>query len=142
LGRIPLIESAFDTSRNQYLSDDFLAEVRRLVNINGGNRILGVTMVDLYTIGLNFVFGQAELPGKAAIIALHRLKDEDSQLFHTRVFKEAIHELGHTIGLRHCPDKHCVMHFSNTLLDTDIKTEEYCPRCVKIIQEKNADIVA
>ena len=140
LGRIPLLDSAFDSNRDQYLSDDFLFEVKRLVSVNGGNRILGVTMVDLYTHGLNFVFGQAELPGKAAIISLYRLQDEDSELFYKRMLKEAIHELGHTMGLRHCPDKYCVMHFSNTLMDTDIKEGNYCPRCIKILNDKNPDI--
>jgi archaemetzincin len=40
-----------------------------------------------------------------------------------------VHELGHTYGLRHCRDPRCVMHFSNSLHDTDVKGAGFCPRC-------------
>ncbi|MHB1160836.1 MAG: hypothetical protein ACYC3V_10980 [Chloroflexota bacterium] len=44
-----------------------------------------------------------------------------------RAIKEAIHELGHTYGLEHCGDPLCVMHFSNTLMETDRKSDRFCP---------------
>ena len=96
-----------------------------------GEHILGVTEVDLYTPDLNFVFGQAQRPGKAAVISLNRLHTSDLSLFRNRMVKEAVHELGHTLGLRHCPDIYCVMHFSNSLMDTDIKDSEFCLSCEK-----------
>jgi archaemetzincin len=34
---------------------------------------------------------------------------------------EAVHELGHAFGLTHCEKSRCVMHFSNSLQDTDFK---------------------
>ncbi|TLX91314.1 MAG: hypothetical protein E6K97_02920 [Thaumarchaeota archaeon] len=35
--------------------------------------------------------------------------------------KECVHELGHIFGFVHCPNIECVMYFSNSLSDTDIK---------------------
>jgi len=75
--------------------------------------------------------------GRACVLAvpLPRLRQgfygrpEDAALFHQRVVKEAVHELGHTYGLGHCPDAACVMHFSNSLPDTDRKGDRFCPRC-------------
>ena len=131
LDEVPLLESAYDPKRDQYLSDEFLREVKWHAAVNGEKHILGVTNVDLFTQGLNFVFGQAELPGKAAIISLHRLNHQTLEVFHTRMLKEAVHELGHTMGLRHCPNVKCVMHFSNSLEDTDIKSAEYCNLCLE-----------
>jgi archaemetzincin len=90
---------------------------------------------DCYTPGLNFVFGQASRPGREALIALGRLREEfydqppNSRLFTERVVKEAVHELGHTYGLGHCPARSCVMHFSNRLADTDHKSDRFCRRC-------------
>jgi archaemetzincin len=128
---IKQIESAYNGNRNQYLSDEFLSRVKQLP----GDHILGVTNVDLYTPELNFVFGQAQLPGKAAVISLARLRDDKHELYYDRMIKEAVHEIGHTLGLRHCPDVFCVMHFSNSLKETDIKGDYYCQKCEKEIEK-------
>ncbi|HIC98260.1 MAG TPA: matrixin family metalloprotease, partial [Pyrodictiaceae archaeon] len=42
----------------------------------------------------------------------------DKELFKLRALKEAMHEIGHVLGLLHCTDKRCVMHFSNSIIDT------------------------
>ena len=130
---LPHPDYAYDRRRGQYRSDDILARLRRLEL--PAERWLGVVDVDLYTPGLNFVFGQATMGGPAAVIALPRLRQsfyglpEDRALFEERAVKEAVHELGHTYGLGHCPDPKCVMYFSNSLLDTDAKSRHFCPAC-------------
>ena len=92
--------------------------------------ILGICNFDAYSSGLNFVFGQASLSGCVAAIYLPRLKQEfygiaaDISVFIERVLKEATHEVGHTFGLEQCPKQFCVMHFSNSLVDTDRKAKE------------------
>jgi len=69
------------------------------------------------------------------VIALPRLRQsfydlpEDEALFHQRAVKEAVHELGHTYGLGHCRNPHCVMSFSNSLLDVDRKERDFCFPC-------------
>ena len=130
---LPHPDYAYERRRGQYLADAILARLRTLgLPVE---RWLGIVDVDLYTPGLNFVFGQASVGGPAAVIALPRLRQgfyglpEDAALFHQRAVKEAVHELGHTYGLGHCPDTTCVMHFSNSLLDTDRKGAAFCPRC-------------
>jgi archaemetzincin len=103
---------------------------------------LGIIDADLYVPGLNFVFGEADLMGCCALISLTRLRQEfyslpaDSGLFFQRVAKEAVHEIGHTLGLNHCPDVRCVMHFSNSLEDTDIKSSYLCANCARILARK------
>jgi archaemetzincin len=68
-------------------------------------------------------------------IYLPRLRQEfyglkpDEPLFHQRIIKEAVHELGHAFGLEHCNNQMCVMHFSNSLTDTDIKQNSFCDIC-------------
>lgn len=92
--------------------------------------MLGVTDRDLYAGDLNFVFGLAQSPGRAAVISLFRLRaGADEAGFRARAVKEAVHELGHTLGLPHCPDPACVMHFSNSLADTDRKGAAHCQAC-------------
>lgn len=95
-----------------------------------GARVLGVTEADLYEVGLNFVFGYSQPGGRAAVISLARLHDPDPRRFLERCVKEAVHEIGHTLGLGHDEDHaRCVMKFSHTLEETDRKGAEYCSAC-------------
>jgi len=117
---------SFDPQRRQHHAEAFLAAVRDIPDA----RILGIAKDDLYVEGLNFVFGLAERPGKAAVISLYRLQiGVDAKTYRQRVVKEAVHELGHTLGLNHCPEPGCVMHFSNSLRDTDRKGARFCAVC-------------
>lgn len=73
------------------------------------------------------VFGLGYMPGPSCIVSTYRLKTRDKKLFYNRVKKVAVHELGHNLGLDHCPDKHCVMTDAVEKIGTiDNKTLELC----------------
>ena len=126
---------AYNSQRNQYFSSQILKKLHQFIKPTREEKVLAVSDVDLYVPSLNFVFGEAELGGHFAIISLTRLHQsfyglpENKNLFLERTIKEAVHEIGHTYGLGHCPDPECVMHFSNSLMDTDRKKASFCPRC-------------
>lgn len=128
-------QDAYHQSRKQYHSTTLLAKINNYAGENRIKRVLGVTDVDLYVPGLNFVFGEAYSPGRVALISLLRLKQEfyglppDRELFLERAVKEAVHEVGHTIGLKHCRNHSCVMFFSNSISDTDKKKALFCGEC-------------
>ena len=138
---LPLPTQAYHPARRQFRADGFLQALRRL-DAPDAERLLGVVDADCYAPGLNFVFGQASVGGREAVIALPRLRQsfyslpEDEALFQERAIKEAVHELGHTYGLGHCPDPHCVMHFSNSLQDTDIKAATFCQVCQEALSAR------
>jgi len=134
-------QDAYNVVRRQFLSSSILSRIWKCVESCGVDRVLGVTDVDLYVPGLNFVFGEAECPGRAAIISLCRLRSEfygdslDSGLLVERSVKEAVHEVGHTLGVVHCYDPLCVMFFSNSIDDTDRKRSVFCERCRGLVVE-------
>jgi archaemetzincin len=122
---------AYDSLRGQYHSTRLLVLLEERLQTLRVNRLLGVAALDLYVPGMNFVFGEARCPGEVAVISTSRLKPaaRDERLFRERVLKEAVHEIGHTLGLRHCFDPSCVMHFSENIGDTDKKAATFCGEC-------------
>lgn len=125
---------AFDVDRNQWGAVEFMKDLLK-VRPGGAIRILGVTSCDLFIPMLSFLFGQAQLNGAAALVATARLRQEfyglppNSDLLKARVRKETLHELGHTLGLIHCPDRNCAMSLSTSLDQVDTKLDRYCPSC-------------
>jgi archaemetzincin len=131
---VALDTAAFNIERNQFLADSLL-EFLKPRNV-GFKRLLGITDVDLYTENRGFVFGLADPRVKTAIISLYQLRQghyglpENPDLLIERAVKEAVHELGHTFGLGHCQlDGTCVMSFSGSLMDIDVKRSSFCPGC-------------
>lgn len=127
---------AFDRKRGQYNSTMILNDVQSFaIHRMDLNRVLAIIDADIYTSGLNYVFGEAYVAGKAGLISLWRLKPEfygeaaDSGAFELRTQKESVHELGHTLGLAHCPKSYCVMHFSNSIFEVDKKQSLFCDQC-------------
>lgn len=122
----PLPEHAFDPKRRQYPAAAFLDASRD----EPGDIVLAVTTQDLYDPGLNFVFGLARIRGRLAVISTARLAGDGKSKLLERSLKEAIHEIGHVLGLDH--DRHdlrCVMFFSRSLADTDRKGAMFCKAC-------------
>jgi predicted Zn-dependent protease len=139
----PVVEIAYNPARRQYRSTKILEQIAQKYPQRKG-KVLAVIDQDLYVPDLNFVFGEADLPSGICIVSLARLRPsfygqpDNDALFLERAGKEAVHELGHLLGLRHCLDPRCVMFFSNRLKDTDRKEADFCARCRKIMEQKKS----
>ena len=123
--------AAYDASRRQYRSTillDLLGGVE-------GDLVMGITSLDLFIPILTYVFGEALLGGRTAIVSAHRLDPPrygmapDPELLHERLLKEAVHEIGHCLGLVHCLAPACVMAASTIAEEVDLKGPDFCPRC-------------
>ncbi len=126
---------ALHAERQQYHSSEILGAMQRYVNSNTW-RLVGITQLDLYIPILTFVFGEAQLGGKSAVVSYHRLQQEfyglpaDIDLLANRLLVESVHELGHTLRLTHCHDYQCAMASSHAVEWIDIKDSGFCEECL------------
>lgn len=141
----PAPEFAYDSERRQFGSTEILLDVFRRLPADDA-LVLAVTNVDLFIPMLTFVFGQAQLGGRTALISLARLRQEfhglppDRSLLLKRAIKEALHELGHSLGLVHCLDPGCIISLSTNTRQIDAKTQAFCSRCTPLLMEKLANL--
>lgn len=139
--------AAYDPARRQYHSSRLLAELRELDDADGA-KILGVTEVDLFIPIFTFVFGEAQVGGRVALMSTHRLRQqfyglpENRELLFVRAEKEALHELGHAFGLAHCRSFDCVMRLSNSVEDVDVKANDFCRLCDAKLHEHSGSTLA
>lgn len=128
---------ALDPVRLQYFSTAILQQLVPLAAGDEEIRLLGITEYDLFVPVLTFVFGEAQLDGRCGLVSLHRLREEfygmpaSEELVEERAVKEVIHELGHTFGLRHCPDWSCAMASTHAVERLDLKEARLCADCTR-----------
>ncbi len=124
----------FNPNRNQYNAVTILDHMRKRWR-QPHERILAVVSVDLFIPILTYVFGEAQIDGKMAVISTYRLNRKPGggsvalERFYERVAKVGVHELAHTFGLVHCRGNHCVMRASYSLKDLDYYPLYFCDYC-------------
>lgn len=133
---------AFEPKRNQYYAKKIIEKLA-LELPPDCEKLIGITDVDLCTPVLTFVYGEAQLGGKVAIVSLNRLRQEffnlppnSNSILVERLLKECIHELGHCYGLFHCQNSQCVMFFSSSIITIDNKQKKFCLRCKEFFDKK------
>ena len=133
--------SAVNSARQQMFVSTLTAKVLR--HYNGDGPVLAITDFDLYKTSHRYIFGDADEQRRIAVVSLHRLRSEfygeaqDENLLFQRTLKEAVHELGHAAGLRHCYNARCAMYYSNSIFETDNKMSHLCEVCEKRTRARN-----
>jgi len=99
---------------------------------------LGITMSDLWSGDLNYVFGVGSFERRLGVYSLARYSPEfwggkraagDDSLALRRSCQVLGHEAGHMFGLEHCVLYKCAMNGSNSLGDADSTPLDFCPVC-------------
>lgn len=135
---IPLPQRALNYNRTRYRADSLIKFLGTLVEAD--QLIIGLTVRDISTTKGNKpdwgVMGLGFCPGKSCIASTFRLKGNNKQ---EKLFKVAIHELGHTQGLaqtntKHCPNKTCFMRDAEGK-DHLNELTHFCTACKPVLEK-------
>lgn len=131
----PLPRAALDAARGQYDADALIDALFRGAPADAVG-LVGITNGDLFDKRRGrFVFGLASLIDRVAVISLARYRGSwwghslDPQLFKARYFKVLVHEVAHTLGLKHCERQTCAMRDDADLQALDASPTAFCSAC-------------
>ena len=129
-----LPKSFYVKERNRYRADSIIKVLR---NAHGQDTItIGLISSDISTTAKGVkdwgVFGLGYHPGSACVVSTYRLKKRNAD---EQFYKVVVHEIGHTIGLPHCPEKTCLMRDAEGGNPLD-EEKDFCVRCKKILVSK------
>lgn len=109
----PLPTSAYYPPRSRYRAEKLLSFLETSTP-KQYDKIVGITSVDISTTGDKHydwgIFGLGSIGGRSCVISDFRLKKgADALRKQVRLQNVALHEVGHTLGLNHCPSAGCLM---------------------------------
>jgi len=136
--------SFLNTSKGERYSADSIIKWLAHTAPDSVYKVVGITHKDIFTTkwenghikkpenayAVWGIFGLGYLPGRSCVVSDHRLQTSDISKFHHRLRTVVIHELGHNLGLSHCPSDSCIMNDANESIKTvDKSADDYCKKC-------------
>lgn len=132
---VDLPTKSYYKPRNRYRADSIISFLSK--NTRKSFVTIGLTTKDISATKGNIkdfgIMGLGFRPGTSCVASSFRL---DKKKSNEQLFKVAIHELGHTQGLKHCPEKKCFMRSAEGKNPTDEETD-FCKKCKQILINKN-----
>lgn len=132
LDPIPLPDHCLIMPRRQYNATMLIGQLEERLP-KDALALAGVANRDLFSKGLNFVFGEGSLRNRCGVYSLFRYEREPDR-FLWRAGQTLTHELGHILGIQHCIRWKCVMCGANSLVESDRHPLHLCPEDLRKVQ--------
>lgn len=141
----PIVEQAQDfpaqartSEKGRYRAEALLHWLEGLPLERRG-KVMGITESDIVarkgSIPNWGILGMGSIDGRCSVISTWRMKRKwenggaPDSLVRERLWKVSLHELGHTLGLEHCPTVGCIMEDGHGTVKTTDRDKELCPSC-------------
>ena len=144
LKHIDIPETFRNSYEEKYSADSLVSFLSKLKN-DTIVEVVGITHKDIYALRehkvqsnnkrsvlyeLRGIFGLGYISGNSCVVSDYRLTTNDKELLNNRLRKVIIHEIGHNLGLSHCPVDTCLMSETNGNISTLNKLGgDYCKKC-------------
>jgi archaemetzincin len=137
LSKAPLTSDILANSKTRYEASKILAKY------NSNKNLLIITEKDIAckkgSINEWGIFGLGYRPGTTCVVSTFRIKKNVStKIFHERLKKICLHEIGHNLGLNHCSsgDNRCMMNDANgTIREVDQEKIFFCNKCWSFLRK-------
>jgi archaemetzincin len=130
----PLPKEAYYAPRARYRAEKLL-DFLEAHTPQDSHVIVGLTNVDISTTKGSHedwgILGLASVGGGECVVSRFRAKRGATDDLHTRVrlAKTVVHEVGHTLGLLHCPNYGCLMEDGKGTVTTTDHEVDLCDTC-------------
>jgi archaemetzincin len=137
-----LPKSAYYPQRQRYRAEKLLDYLETQLS-RDADRILGLTSVDISTTKGSItdwgILGLATIDGRVSVLSSFRCrrKTRSPEEATVRLGKIAVHEIGHTLGLEHCPTTGCLMQDAEGSVLTVDHEFDLCAKCRARLNESH-----
>lgn len=144
LPKLELPESAFINVKTPRFRADSIIRLLKKIKPDSINYIIGITEKDISTTKRDKngnvkkpiskyedfgIFGLGFCPGNSCVVSTFRYQKNKTKLL-DRITKISSHEIGHNLGLKHCPNTDCVMQDAAEKISTiDNVKMKLCKEC-------------
>jgi archaemetzincin len=133
--------SAYYPPRARYRAEKLLDRLHQLLP-EDGFRILGLTGVDISTSRPGIadwgMMGLASYIRPVGVVSSFRCGP--GRASRERLAKIALHEVGHTLGLPHCPTRACLMEDARGQVKVLDRAADLCLRCRAFLDSRGIDL--
>lgn len=144
---VQLPPAAYYPPRSRYRAEKLLDFLKEQAPPDS-HVIMGLTTVDISTTKGSYedwgILGLATIDAGQCVVSRFRAQRgaKGEQHVHERLAKTVVHEVGHTLGLQHCPHHGCLMEDGKGTVTTTDHEYDLCDDCRKqvshFVQERDA----